>query len=581
VPHEQGLIVLLAAAFVLAFALGYVAIRLKLPPVVGYLLAGVLLGPFTPGMQADVPLAGQLAEVGVILLMFGVGIHFSPKDLVAARGVIVPGAVLQMAIATIVGATLARFWGWSWSSGIVFGLSLSIASTAVVLKALEGQGILDTSDGRLTIGWLVVEDIAMVIALVLLPALAPPGAAGATEVVTRSIWVSLGITLLKVGAFIAVMLYFGRKLVPAMLDKVARTGSRELFTLGVLAIALGIALGAAQLFTVSFALGAFFAGIVIGESDLSHQAAADALPLQDAFAVLFFVSVGMLVDPTVLLEQPLRVVGVLGVILVGQSLAASVIAVMLGKPLRTALVLGASVGQIGEFSFILAALGVSLGLLTTEAQSLILAGAVISITINPLLFSSVDPTVRWLSKNPRLIDTLERWAGSRDHTAMWPTSALHSGHVIIIGYGRVGGTIGEVLKGEGIPFVVIERDRNTVEAAREAGVSAIYGDAARPGLLEMASVASAKLLVCSTPDPLHGKLVIELARKLNPHIETVVRTHSHEELETFRQMHVGRAFLGERELAFGMAKHTLRVVRREPQSWEAPGRKSTETKPEA
>jgi CPA2 family monovalent cation:H+ antiporter-2 len=563
--HNSGLLVTLAAAFVLAFILGYAASRLKLPPVVGYLVAGVLLGPFTGGFQADVPLAGQLAEVGVILLMFGVGIHFSPKDLVAARGVIVPGAVLQMAIATLVGAGLARFWGWSWSSGIVFGLSLSIASTAVVLKALEGQGILDSADGRLTIGWLVVEDIAMVIALVLLPALAPPGATGEA---TRSIWTSVGVTLLKVGAFIAVMLFFGRKLVPALLATVARTGSRELFTLGVLAIALGIALGAAQLFSVSFALGAFFAGIVIGESDMSHQAAADALPLQDAFAVLFFVSVGMLVDPTVFLEQPLRIVGVLGVILVGQSMAAALIAVLLGKPLRTSLILGASVGQIGEFSFILAALGVSLGLLTGEAQSLILAGAVISITLNPLLFKAVDPAVRWLSKNPRLIDRLERLAGSRDQTAMWPTSSLLSAHVIIIGYGRVGGTIGEVLKGEEIPFVVIERDRNIVETAREAGVSAIFGDAARPGMLEMAQVSTARLLVCSTPDPLHAKLVIELARKLNPHIETVVRTHTHEELETFRQMKVGRAFLGERELAFGMAKHTLRVVRREPQAWE-------------
>jgi CPA2 family monovalent cation:H+ antiporter-2 len=559
-PHEQGLIFLLAAAFVLAFAFGYIASRLRLPPVVGYLVAGVMLGPFTPGVQADVPLAGQLAEVGVILLMFGVGIHFSPKDLVAARGVIVPGAVLQMTIATAIGAGVAQLWGWSLSSGIVFGLSLSIASTAVVLKALEGQGILDTSDGRLTIGWLVVEDIAMVIALVLLPALAP---AGAAEGATRSIWVSLGITLLKVGAFIAVMLYFGRRLVPWLLALVARTGSRELFTLGVLAIALGIALGAAQLFSVSFALGAFFAGIVIGESDLSHQAAADALPLQDAFAVLFFVSVGMLVDPAVLLEQPLRIVAVLGVILFGQSLAAALIAVLLGKPLRTALILGASVGQIGEFSFILAALGVSLGLLTTDAQSLILAGAVISITLNPLLFASVDPVVRWLTMNPRLIDRLERFAGSRDHTAEWPTSALHSGHVIIIGYGRVGGTIGEVLKGEGISFVVIERDRNTVERAREAGVSAIYGDAARPGLLGMASVGSARLLVCSTPDPLHAKLVIELARKANPGIETVVRTHSEEELEAFQQLNVGRAFLGERELAFGMAKYALRAMRRE------------------
>jgi CPA2 family monovalent cation:H+ antiporter-2 len=555
-PHESGLLVLLAAAFVLAFGLGYVASRLKLPPIVGYLVAGVLLGPFTPGMQADVPLAGQLAEVGVILLMFGVGVHFSPKDLVAARGVIVPGAVGQMIIATLVGAAVARFWGWSWSSGIVFGLSLSVASTAVVLKALESHGILDTADGRLTIGWLVVEDIAMVIALVLLPALAPAGDGA------ENLWVSLGITLVKVGAFVAIMWYFGRWLVPALLERVARTGSRELFTLGVLALALGIALGAAQLFGVSFALGAFFAGIVIGESDLSHQAAADALPLQDAFAVLFFVSVGMLVNPMVFVEQPLRVVAVLGVIFVGQSLAATLITVLLGKPLRTALTLGASVGQIGEFSFILAAIGVSLGLLTPDAQSLILAGAVISITLNPLLFAAIDPSIRWLTRHPAFIDRMERFAGSRQMTAEWPSSSLQKDHVIIIGYGRVGGTIGEVLKGEGISFTVIERDRTTVERAREAGLHAIFGDAARPGLLEMAAISTAKLLVCSTPDPLHAKLVIEVARRVNPNIEIVVRTHSEEELEAFMKLKVGRAFLGERELAFGMAKHVLRTIRR-------------------
>jgi CPA2 family monovalent cation:H+ antiporter-2 len=556
VPHEQGLIVLLAAAFVLAFTLGYVASRLKLPPVVGYLLAGVLIGPFTPGIQADVPLAQQLAEVGVILLMFGVGIHFSPKDLVAARGVIVPGAVGQMIIATLVGAGVGRFWGWSWPSAIVFGLSLSIASTAVVLKALEQHGILDSADGRLTIGWLVVEDIAIVVALVFLPLLAPGTGAQA------SIWTTLVVTILKVGAFVAIMLYAGRKFIPALLERVARSGSRELFTLAVLALALGIALGASEIFGVSFALGAFFAGIVIGESDLSHQAAADALPLQDAFAVLFFVSVGMLVNPAVIVEQPLRILAVLGVIFVGQSLAATIIAVLLGRPLRSALTLGASVGQIGEFSFILAAIGVSLGLLTPDAQSLILAGAVISITLNPLLFAAIDPSIRWLTRHPAVIDRMERFAGSRDMTAEWPSSSLQKNHVIIIGYGRVGGTIGEVLKGEGIPFTVVERDRNIVDSARDAGLHVIFGDAARPGLLEMAAISSAKLLVCSTPDPLHAKLVIELARKLNPSIDTVVRTHTEVELAEFMKLKVGRAFLGERELAFGMAKHVLRTIRR-------------------
>ena len=559
-PHETGLIVTLAAGFVLAFVFGFLASRLKLPPVVGYLVAGVMLGPFTPGITADLPLAQQLAEIGVILLMFGVGIHFSPKDLMAARGVIIPGAVLQMLVATLVGATLGRFWGWSWGSGIVFGLSLSIASTAVVRRALESRGLLDSADGRLVVGWLVVEDIAVVVALVLLPALAPP-AAGSDPANTH-LWRALGLTLLKVGAFITIMLYAGRRAVPGLLERVARTGSRELFTLAVLALALGIALGAAQLFGVSFALGAFFAGIVIGESDLSHQAAADALPLQDAFAVLFFVSVGMLVDPMVILREPLKIAAVLGVIFVGQSMAAMIIATLLGRPLRTTLTLAASVGQIGEFSFILAALGVSLGMLTTDAQSLILAGAVLSITLNPLLFAMIEPAERWLAVHPKILDTLERFAKGPDLVADAPRSALFHNHVIIVGYGRVGGTIGEVLKGESVPFLVIERDRTTVERARANGVQAIFGDAARPGLLEQASVASARLLVLSTPDALHARLVVEMARKANPTIDTVVRTHNEEELAIFARMKVGRAFLGERELAFGMAKYTLRSVRR-------------------
>jgi CPA2 family monovalent cation:H+ antiporter-2 len=559
-PHETGLIVTLAAGFVLAFVFGFLASRLKLPPVVGYLVAGVMLGPFTPGLQADIPLAGQLAEIGVILLMFGVGIHFSPKDLMAARGVIVPGAVLQMLVATLVGAGLGRLWGWSWSSGIVFGLSLSIASTAVVLRALESRGLLDSADGRLTVGWLVVEDVAMVVALVLLPALAAP--APGTDPTNTHLWRSLGLTLLKVGAFIGIMLYAGRRAVPGLLERVARTGSRELFTLAVLALALGIALGAAQLFGVSFALGAFFAGIVIGESDLSHQAAADALPLQDAFAVLFFVSVGMLVDPMVILREPLKIAAVLGVIFIGQSMAAMVIATLLGRPLRTALTLAASVGQIGEFSFILAALGVSLGMLTADAQSLILAGAVLSITLNPLLFAMIEPAERWLAVHPKILDTLERFSRGPDMIADAPRSELFHNHVIIVGYGRVGGTIGEVLKGENIPFLVVERDRATVEKARASGVQAVFGDAARPGLLEQASVASARLLVLSTPDALHARMVIELARKVNPTIDTVVRTHNEEELAIFARMNVGRAFLGERELAFGMAKYTLRSVRR-------------------
>jgi monovalent cation:H+ antiporter-2, CPA2 family len=386
--HETALLTTVAAGFAMALLLGFAAVRLGLPALVGYLLAGVALGPFTPGFVADAQLAPQLAEIGVILLMFGVGIHFSLGELLAVRRIALPGAVAQIAVATLLGAIAGRLWGWSWSAGLVFGLSLSVASTVVLLRALEERGAARSLEGRIAIGWLIVEDLVMVLALVLLPAGATP--AGIIGV--------LAITLGKVAIFVIIMVFVGRRVVPWLLEHVARTGSRELFTLAVLAVALGIAVGAASLFGVSFALGAFLAGIVINESDLSHDAARNALPLQDAFAVLFFVSVGMLFDPTILVRAPLQVLAVVGIIMFGKSVAALGIVLAFGHPVRTALTIAASLGQVGEFSFILAALGVALGLLPEEGRSLILAGALLSITLNPVLFGVTDWLNRWLER---------------------------------------------------------------------------------------------------------------------------------------------------------------------------------------
>lgn len=401
-PHDVSLIATIAVGFALAFLFGFIAHRLRLPPLVGYLVGGVAMGRFTPGFVANNELTGQLAEIGVMLLMFGVGLHFSTGDLMAVRRIAIPGAIVQILIATTIGTLMAAFWGWSLGAGMVLGLSLSVASTVVLLKALEERNGVSTPNGRIAVGWLIVEDLVMVLTLVLLPAFAevlggnsntPAGAASGLGLLA-----SLGLTLLKVISFVALVLYFGPRVMPWMLRQVARTGSRELFTLGVLAVALGIAFASARLFGVSFALGAFFAGVVLSESDLSHKAAANSLPLQDAFAVLFFVSVGMLFDPSILVTQPLMVAAVLLLILLGKSLAALAIVLLLGYPLSTALTVSAALAQIGEFSFILGGLGVAYGLLPAEGLSLILAGALLSISLNPLVFAGTDLLVGWVQK---------------------------------------------------------------------------------------------------------------------------------------------------------------------------------------
>lgn len=558
---ETALLVTLAGAFGVAFVFGLIAAKLRMPPLVGYLLAGMALGPHSPGFVADVALAGQLAEIGVILLMFGVGLHFSPGDLMKVRHIALPGALLQMLVALALGTTLALSWGWAPGGAIVFGLSLSVASTVVVLRVLEDRNLLDSVDGRIAVGWLVVEDLLVVIALVLLPAVLEVvgGSTGAGASGGAALAKVVAITVIKVAAFILLMAAVGRRAVPWLLTHVARTGSRELFTLAVLAVAVGVAVGAAALFGVSFALGAFVAGVVISESDLSYRAGADALPMQDAFAVIFFVSAGMLIDPQVLLQQPLKVAATVGVILLGNTVVSTVLMVLLRHPLGASLRLGASLGQIGEFSFILAALGVKLGVLTDEGRSLILAGALCTIVLNPALFWVVGKVDSWLSRFPKLLDRLERQKAPRLVTTdLW--MATPANHAILIGYGRVGRTIGEAFQRIGEPFIAIDQDRRVVDAMRTLGVTAVYGDATRPGILEHARPEFARLLVIASPDPYHARHIIELVRAKNPDIDIIVRTHADTEQEFFEQLGVSKALMGERELAFGMAYHSLRSV---------------------
>jgi CPA2 family monovalent cation:H+ antiporter-2 len=557
VPHDVTLISTIAAALGLAMVFGFVAARLKLPPLVGYLLAGILIGPHTRGFVADVALAGQLAEIGVMLLMFGVGLHFSLEDLASVRKIALPGAVVQILVATALGTVTATLWGWSFGAGLVFGLALSVASTVVLLKALEARGALETFNGRIAVGWLIVEDLAMVLVLVLLPPLANVlgGTAGGGG--GSSIGVALAITFGKVGAFIVLMLVVGRRVLPRILWLVAKTGSRELFTLCVIAAAVGVAYGAAVLFGVSFALGAFFAGMMMRESSLSHRAADESLPLRDAFAVLFFVSVGMLFDPGVLVREPLAVVAVVAIILFGKTLAAVGLVLLFRYPLNTALLVGASLAQIGEFSFILANLGVEYHLLPEEGRSLVLAGALISIALNPAMFAALEPVQRWIRGRSEAARKLERHA---DPLAELPTSvdaALLTGHVAIVGYGRVGKRIVAALRAHNVPFTIAEQNRELVEQLRQEGAHAVSGDANDPAVLIQAHVARAAMLVIATPDTVGVRTMVETARKLNPKIQIVLRTHSDEEAAMLRQEKAGEVFMGEHELARAMTEHVL------------------------
>ena len=553
------LISTVAVGFGLALVLGFVAVRIKLPALVGYLLAGIAIGPATPGFVADVGIASQLAEIGVMLLMFGVGLHFSLADLLSVRRVALPGAVVQMGVATALGAALATAWGWPLTGAIVFGLALSVASTVVLLKALEGKGMLESVNGRIAVGWLVVEDLAMVIVLVLLPPLADLASGAGSGAQTGQIWLALGRTLLAVAAFVALMLLVGRRALPWLLWQVTRTGARELFTLCVVAAAVSIAYGSAMLFGVSFALGAFFAGMVLRESEFSHRAAEETLSLREAFSVLFFVSVGMLFDPRILVDEPVKVVAVVAIIVLGKSLAALALVLVLRYPLNTALTVSASLAQIGEFSFILAALGVSLGVLPAQGQSLFLAGALISIAINPLLFAAAQPALAWVRERSALARRLDR---SDDPLAELPEAVdarVFAKAVVIAGWGRAGQAVAAALQERGIAFIVAD-NRESVEQLREQGMHAVLGDPSEPATLIQAHVAQARMLVIDTGGTPEARRMIETARTLNPAIEIAMRGHDDEEAALIEREPDSRVFVGEREMVRALAGHVLSRV---------------------
>ncbi|MCW5714073.1 MAG: Kef family K(+) transporter [Bauldia sp.] len=573
--HDIPLILTVVVGLGLAFVLGTIAHRFKAPPLVGYLIAGVLIGPYTPGFVADQDLANQLAELGVILLMFGVGLHFSLKDLLSVKGIAVPGAIVQMAIATGLGLGLALWLGWSLEAGLVFGLALSVASTVVLLKALQERRLIDTERGRIAVGWLIVEDLAMVLALVIIPAIGGVIAThGGEEVIGdalvaepgQSVWVALGLTGLKVVGFVAFMLIVGRRVIPWILHYIAHTGSRELFRLAVLAIALGVALGAAQLFDVSLALGAFFAGMILAESALAHRAAEESLPLRDAFAVLFFVSVGMLFDPATLIENPLPVLGVLLIIVFGKSLAAFAIVILFGYPVGTALVISASLAQIGEFSFILAELGVGLGMLPQEGRDLILAGAILSILLNPVFFYGVD----------RLKLRLERRAAAAAAAAAGPLPAPQTAaereraddeamlrasrmtdHTVLVGYGRVGSIVGEALRKAQVPFLVIEDVDRIATELHQNGIEVIHGNAAAPAIISAANLGAAHRLIVAIPNAFEAANIVQAGRAANTGMSIVARAHSDAEVAHLRSHGADIVIMAEREVAKSILAEVL------------------------
>lgn len=560
-PHDVDLIILLAVGFGLALIFGYLAVRLRLPPLIGYLIAGIIISPNTPGIVADIHLANQLAELGVMFLMFGVGMHFSLNDLLQVRRIALPGAILQIAVATLLGIGVSMIWGWSFGSALVFGLSLSCASTVVLLKALGDRGLLNSVNGKIAVGWLLVEDLVMVLVLVLLPATAVLlGGEALTGSADDNIWLTLGITLLKVVGFIAFMLIIGKRLVPMIMQFVARLGSRELFTLTVVAAAVSIAFGAYKIFGVSMALGAFFAGMVVKESDFSHRAEEETLPLREIFAILFFVAVGMLFDPRILVEQPVHVLAVVAIIMVGKTIAAMALVLFFRYPINTALTVGASLAQIGEFSFILATLGVSLKLLSLEGQNLILAGALISITLNSFVFSAIEPVQRWIRERSHLARLLER---SGDPLAMLPDEVSQDylrDQVVIVGHGEVGRRITKQLMAEDIKVVIAEENREIVENLREKGIAAVSGMATDPGVLIQAHIQHARLLVLSPMDIIDIHKIVDIAKTLNPEIQVLVCAESKEEAEVIRRDQIGEVYFAKEEMAKNMSNHILNQI---------------------
>lgn len=554
--HSLPLITTIAMGFALALFLGLVAARLKIPALVGYLLAGVAIGPYTPGLMANVEIAQELAEIGVMLLMFGVGLHFSLSDLMRVRKIAIPGAIVQIVVATILGGGVAIMWGWTFGSALIFGLALSVASTVVLLRALEERGALDSINGYIAVGWLLVEDLAMIVVLVLLPALSHWLGNSSVDM-HKPLWLVLGFTLVKVSAFIAFMLLVGRRFFPKLLWYVARTGSRELFTLCVITAAISVAYIASKLFGVSFALGAFFAGMILRESSLSHRAAEESLPLREAFAVLFFVAVGMLFDPAVLIEQPLQVLTVVGIIVIGKSIAAFALVLAFRYPLQSALTVSASLAQIGEFSFILAELGVLLGMLPKEGQSFILAGALISIAINPLIFKLINPVHAWIKSYTRLFSFFERSSDPLAELPMTTKEEYLEGQVVLVGYGRVGKRIAQLLAEKAIPFVVVEENREIIENLRATNFAAVYGDASEPSVLIQSHIARASMLIIVIADTVYVGKMIRYACQLNPEIEIIVRTHDEEEAALLQNEITGKVFFAEGEIAKNMGEYAL------------------------
>ena len=547
-PHHTPLIATIVVGLTLAFALGAIAQRLRISPIAGYLLAGILIGPSTPGFVADQTLALELAEIGVILLMFGVGLHFSLADLMSVRAIAVPGAVVQIAVATLFGLGLATLMGLPFGEGIVFGLTLSCASTVVLLRALQERRLLDTVRGRIAVGWLIVEDIVMVLTLVLLPALKP--LLDGSGLAALSLWDILGqaaFTIGKVAVFVAVMLVVGRRLIPAMLHYIAHTGSRELFRLCVLAIALGVAYVAAHLFGVSFALGAFFAGMVLSESELSQRAAEESLPLRDAFAVLFFVSVGMLFDPSILATATWQVLGTVSIIVIGKSVAALLIVLVFGHSLLRALFISASLAQIGEFSFILAGLGISLGLMQEETRSLVLAGALLSIVLNPLLFLALDRVRPWLEARAAAQATPDAAANPPLAT---PEVTDQENHVIVVGYGRVGGRVADRLAELGANLLVVDERVAVIDGLREKGIRGLAAGA--PGALAAANIAKAKALVIAIPEVFEAGQIVEQARAANPDLLIIARGHSDAEVAHLADCGASAVVQGAEEIAQAM-----------------------------
>ncbi len=555
-PHSLPLITTIASALGLALIMGFIAIRLRLPPLVGYLLAGVIIGPFTPGFVANAAIAAELAEIGVMLLMFDVGLHFSVDNLLETRKIALPGALLQIAVATALGTGLACYWGWPLGGALVFGLALSVASTVVMIRALESQDTLGSINGQIAIGWLIVEDLAMVIVLVFLPLMADWSGGGTASVEDKTWWFILGVTLLKITAFLTLMLLVGRKLFPKLLWYIDHTGSRELFTLCVIAAALSIAFVASKLFGMSLALGAFFSGMIIRESKFSRRAAEESLPFRDAFAVLFFVSVGMLFNPHIFVEQPLQVFTVVIIIVVGKSLAAAALVLAFRYPLNTAFTVSACLAQIGEFSFILAGLGVQLGLLPNEGHGLILAGALISITLNPFVFKAIKPLQTWLQSHYEWANVNEK---PEEILSEWPSlvDPFFFKQVVLVGYGQVGRRVARSLMKQNIPYVVIEQDQELIDQLRKRKIMAVYGDASDPNVLIQAHIDRAAMLVVTTSGAFNMKRMINLANQLNPNIDVVIRAQTGEDALLLKKEIAGKFFFNEREVAKGMSHYIL------------------------